>query len=135
MARQLDKHLLEALVTAYTARARLFHHGVQKTNIDFLIAEIDAVEHSSLQWDLTNLAISKSAFKRVQQAGQAAFRMRSSLTPMSLPNAPTWSRITGISSLSLRKERRKSFSPLDDLGVGEPNRCHMVKQPKWQGPR
>jgi len=67
--RRVDKHLLEALTKAYTARARLFHNGVLASKVDLLIAEIGAISPQTLKWNLKDLCITSSAFKRVKQSG------------------------------------------------------------------
>jgi hypothetical protein len=69
MAKETDKHLLDALVKAYTARAKLFHSGVRAANIDLLIAEIDAIDGDRLKWDLRSLGISPRAMKNLKEAG------------------------------------------------------------------
>ena len=66
--RAADKHLFEALTKAYTARARLFHNGVIASNIDLLMAEIDAVQEPE-KWNLGKLGITKTAFRRVKESG------------------------------------------------------------------
>jgi len=66
--RSIDAHLLEALTQAYTARARLFQKGVQASQIDLLIAEIDAIPASSLKWRLSDLGVRRSAFDRVKRS-------------------------------------------------------------------
>ncbi len=67
--RRPDKTLLQALVKAYTARARLFHEGVVASQIDLLIEEIDAVHASGLRWDLKPLGITSSAREKVLATG------------------------------------------------------------------
>ena len=66
--RTSDKHLLEALIRAYTARAKLFHEALAASQIDLLITEIDGIAVASLSWNLAALDISASAFKRVKAA-------------------------------------------------------------------
>ena len=70
-----DKHLVEALTKAYTARARLFHEGVKASQIDLLIAEIDSVNTSKIKWNLKKLGITKGAFHRVEQSGAEAHQV------------------------------------------------------------
>jgi hypothetical protein len=65
--RAADKHLFEALTKAYTARARLFHNGVIASNIDLLVAEIDAIQDPK-KWDLAKLGITATAFQRVKDS-------------------------------------------------------------------
>jgi len=67
--RQLDKHLLQALTKAYTARAQLFHNGIVASSIDLLIAEVDTVQDARLAWSLDSLGITRSAFSRVKETG------------------------------------------------------------------
>jgi len=64
-----DQQLLEALTSAYMARARLFHRRIAAANVDLLIREIDAIDHTQLQWDLSELGISATAFRKVEKAG------------------------------------------------------------------
>lgn len=66
--RAIDKHLFEALTKAYTARAKIFHNGVIASNIDLLIAEIDAVQEPG-DWNLAALKITRTAFGKVRQSG------------------------------------------------------------------
>jgi len=47
----------------------LFHNGIKASKIDLLIAEIDSIDHTQLQWDMETLGISNSAFKRVKSSG------------------------------------------------------------------
>jgi len=65
----IDDNLLQALTKTYQARAQLFHNGIKASKIDLLIAEIDNIDHTQLQWDLGNLGISNSAFARVKLSG------------------------------------------------------------------
>jgi hypothetical protein len=65
----IDKHLLDALTRAYTARARLFHESVQASGIDLLIAEIDGIGDQELSWNPAELGISKSALGKVRESG------------------------------------------------------------------
>ena len=69
--RGIDKHLLEALTKAYTARARLFHNGVRASGIDLLIAEIDKIPQDRFKWTLKDLGITDSAFSRAKMSGVA----------------------------------------------------------------
>jgi len=64
-----DKNLVAALTKAYTARAQLFHNGVKASKIDLLIAEIDGINGSKLDWTTTGLAVSEKALERVKAAG------------------------------------------------------------------
>jgi hypothetical protein len=69
--RSVDPHsaLLEALIKAYTARAKLFHNGIATSDIDLLIAEIDAIDPRGIRWDPSILGISEAAFDRVRTTG------------------------------------------------------------------
>ncbi len=67
--RTTDKHLLQALTKAYTARAQLFHNRLVATNVDLLIAEIDDIPRSGIKWNIDKLGITSSAFRRVKQTG------------------------------------------------------------------
>jgi len=67
--RSIDAHLLDALTKAYTARAKLFHNGVQASQIDLLIAEIDAIPAGSLRWPFSKLGVTRSALGRVKRSG------------------------------------------------------------------
>ncbi|MBI5244708.1 MAG: XcyI family restriction endonuclease [Elusimicrobia bacterium] len=69
MSKSQDKHLLDALIKAYTARAQLFHKGVALAKVDLLIAEIDKIDQRSLRWNFKQMGISESAFQRVKKAG------------------------------------------------------------------
>jgi len=69
MPTRLDYHLLDALTKAYTARAKLFQKGIHTAKVDLLIAEIDAIDHTSRQWNKKKLGISDTSFKRVKKAG------------------------------------------------------------------
>jgi len=69
MARKIDKHLLDALTKTYIARAQLIHKGVQASKIDLLMAEIDDIEGKSLDWREGGLGVTKSAMKKVLDAG------------------------------------------------------------------
>lgn len=71
----VDKHLLQALTRAYTARARLFHEAVAASKIDLLIAEIDGIPEESLTWDTNRLGISAFAFAKAKQAGARAHQV------------------------------------------------------------
>ncbi len=64
-----DKHLIAALTRAYIARAQLFHKGVRASKIDLLIAEIDSIDPTRLDWRAKGLGISGDALKRVVRAG------------------------------------------------------------------
>ena len=64
-----DKHLITALTNAYMARAQLFHHGVKASKIDLLIAEIDSIDDTSLDWSDKKLGISNVALDLVKKAG------------------------------------------------------------------
>ena len=68
MSKSTDEQLLEALTNAYSARAKLFHTGVRASKIDLLIAEIDAYESSSLDWQIQGIGISNSAINRIREA-------------------------------------------------------------------
>ncbi|MDQ3667763.1 MAG: hypothetical protein M3410_14555 [Acidobacteriota bacterium] len=63
MLKKQDAHLLEALIKAYTARAKVFHQGVSAAKIDLLIAKIDSIDPASLHWKLGSLGISRKAFQ------------------------------------------------------------------------
>jgi len=63
---RMDKALYQALVNAYSARALLFHRGVAASKSDLLIAEIDAIPSKELAWNLKELGISRTAFRRVE---------------------------------------------------------------------
>jgi len=65
----VDQNLLTALVKAYTARAKLFHQGVQGSAIDMLIAEIDAIPDNALQWTPMDIGVTETAFHHAAQAG------------------------------------------------------------------
>lgn len=64
-----DDQLIKALTAAYAARSKLFHEGVRSSSIDLLIAEIDALDSASLRWDLDNLGISTTSWKKVKDSG------------------------------------------------------------------
>jgi len=70
-----DKILIAALTKAYMARAQLFHNGVRASKIDLLIAEIDGINESSLDWTGKKLSISKAALERVKKAGGSAHQV------------------------------------------------------------
>lgn len=65
----VDQNLLDALTQAYTARAKLFHGRVHSAKIDLLIAEIDDIDTSNLDWNSERLQITPGAIERVQTAG------------------------------------------------------------------
>lgn len=71
MGKTTDENLVAALTKAYVARAKLFHMGVKASKIDLLIAEIDGIDASNLNWTGTNLGVSKTALERVAKAGGA----------------------------------------------------------------
>ena len=73
--RQTDVALLEALTRAYAARAKLFHRGVMGSKVDLLIAEIDSIDDSQLQWELRRFGITQSAFRRLELAGGRAHQV------------------------------------------------------------
>lgn len=64
-----DKNLIDALTKAYTARAQLFHTNVRASKIDLLVAEIDSIDASRLDWSATDLGVSAKAIQRIKQAG------------------------------------------------------------------
>ena len=68
-SKAVDKSLMAALTRAYIARAQLFHEGVKASKIDLLIAEIDSIDISSLDWSSKSLGVSTSALARVKKAG------------------------------------------------------------------
>jgi hypothetical protein len=65
----MDKNLVAALTKAYIARAKLFHTGVKASKIDLLIAEIDGIDGSRLNWAKTDLGVSTRALELLQQSG------------------------------------------------------------------
>jgi len=65
----IDKHLLQALTKAYTARAKLFHNGVIASQVDLLITEIDSIQSADLNWKAKELRITPSALRRVTESG------------------------------------------------------------------
>lgn len=67
--RNADDHLIEALTKAYAARAQLFHTGVRASEIDLLIAEIDSIDHSKLDWTSRDIGVSQDAISHIAQAG------------------------------------------------------------------
>jgi len=67
--RSINHDLLEALGKAYTARAKLFHNGISASQIDLLIAEIDAIDADDLDWSVASLNISQTALQRVDDTG------------------------------------------------------------------
>jgi len=67
--RLADKHLITALTKAYIARAQLFHSGVKASKIDLLIAEIDSIDDTRLDWTSRKSGVSETALKRVKEAG------------------------------------------------------------------
>jgi hypothetical protein len=69
MKKTHDQHLLDQLVKAYTARAKLFHSSLKAANIDLLISEIDDTAADSLRWPLQSLGISNPAMTRLKAAG------------------------------------------------------------------
>ncbi len=67
--RKSDAVLVAALIKAYSARAQLFHTRVKASTIDLLIAEIDSIDPSHLDWTGTDLGVSPESLQRVRQAG------------------------------------------------------------------
>ena len=67
--RNADEHLIKALTKAYVARAQLFHAGVRASEIDLLIAEIDSIDDSKLDWSTHDIGVSQEAIARIKQAG------------------------------------------------------------------
>jgi hypothetical protein len=65
----MDKNLVTALTKAYIARAKLFHTGVKASKIDLLIAEIDAIDGSRLNWTDAQLGVSQTALHLLQEGG------------------------------------------------------------------
>ncbi len=72
MAKVDDPHLLEALTKAYTARAKLFHRGIQASKIDLLISEIDTIDSARLDWNRADIGVSPSACERLKDADAPA---------------------------------------------------------------
>ncbi len=64
-----DAALREALKKAYLLRARLFVSGFRERQVDSLIAFLDLQSSSELTWNLEELAIDASAFRKVKNAG------------------------------------------------------------------
>jgi len=64
-----DKTLIDALTKSYRARAQLFHNGVKASKIDLLIAEIDDIDETNLDWSDEQLGLSKVALERVKKIG------------------------------------------------------------------
>ncbi len=64
----IDPHLLDALEKAYAARAKLFHNGVKASQIDLLIAEIDATDADGLSWG-PEIGVSSTALAKVVASG------------------------------------------------------------------
>lgn len=69
MPSNTDPLLLDALAKAYAARAKLFHSGVRSSKLDLLIAEIDGIDGSGLDWTGVAIGISTSALAKVREAG------------------------------------------------------------------
>jgi hypothetical protein len=67
--RRSDAALVAALTKAYAARAQLFHTRVKASTIDLLIAEIDAIDASRLDWTATELGVSVESLERLRRAG------------------------------------------------------------------
>jgi len=67
----MDKNLVAALTKAYTARAKLFHTGVKASKIDLLIAEIDQIDGSRLNWANVEIGVSSRALDLLRQSGEA----------------------------------------------------------------
>jgi hypothetical protein len=65
----MDKNLVAALTKAYIARAKLFHTGVKASQLDLLIAEIDSINGSKLNWANPELGVSTQALALLQQSG------------------------------------------------------------------
>lgn len=65
----MDKNLVAALTKAYTARAQLFHTGVKASKIDLLIAEIDGIDGSRLNWASVEIGVSLRALELLRQSG------------------------------------------------------------------
>jgi hypothetical protein len=68
MPPDFDPKLHAELLKAYTARAKLFHNGVQQSRIDLLIAEIDSIDGSNLAW-LEEDGVLTNALQRVRNSG------------------------------------------------------------------
>jgi len=65
----MDKRLVAALTKAYIARAKLFHTGVKASKIDLLIAEIDSIDGSKLDWSNVDLGVSSNALETLRSRG------------------------------------------------------------------
>ncbi len=65
----MDKNLVAALTKAYIARAKLFHTGVKASQLDLLIAEIDSIDGSKLNWINPELGVSAPALALLQKSG------------------------------------------------------------------
>ncbi len=65
----MDKNLVAALTKAYIARAKLFHTGVRASKIDLLIAEIDGIDGSRLDWANPELGVSAQALNSLRKSG------------------------------------------------------------------
>ena len=65
-----DLPLKEALVKAYSARARLFHGGVIGARMRDIFAEIDAFDPSGLDWNgPESIGIDSRSFERIKSKG------------------------------------------------------------------
>ena len=60
---------MQALTEAYTARAKLFHEGIRTAGVDLLLAEIDSLDLSEGDWDLRELGISDTSWRKVEASG------------------------------------------------------------------
>ncbi|MFQ5753186.1 MAG: hypothetical protein ACE5HI_14430, partial [bacterium] len=64
-----DEILLEALTKAYTSRAKLFYKRTHSKHISSLSQKVAGIDSSSLDWNLEELNISKTAFERTRKLG------------------------------------------------------------------
>lgn len=71
----MDRNLVAALTKAYIARAKLFHTGVRASRIDLLIAEIDSIDGSKLDWTNAELGVSVRALELLERSGGAAHQV------------------------------------------------------------
>lgn len=63
-----DPAFREALKKAYTARAKLFFEKIQQSKVGSLLEKVQAIDGSSIKWDLELLGIQESSFHKVRQA-------------------------------------------------------------------
>jgi hypothetical protein len=62
-----DDHLQEALKSQYVLRSLFLHRKLREKSFQELIAKVEVLDASALQWDLAQLHISKTAFDYISK--------------------------------------------------------------------